>query len=59
MLALAFSPAGDRLYCASRSLQHRCWRIAAGECVRTWKVSILASSGLPAHNNTLPASTAR
>ena len=51
MLALAFSPAGDRLYCASRSLQHRCWRIAAGDCVRTWKVITQASSGLPAQQH--------
>ena len=39
--ALAWSPAGGRLYGASRSLQQRCWEVAAGggggAAVRTWR----------------------
>jgi WD40 repeat protein len=35
--ALAFSPSGNRLYSASRSLQQHCWDVSNGAAVRSWK----------------------
>lgn len=35
--ALAFSPSGNRLYSASRSLQQRCWDVSNDVAVRSWK----------------------
>ena len=35
--ALAFSPSGERLYSASRSLQQLCWDVSSESQVRSWR----------------------
>lgn len=36
--ALAFSPNGQHIFAASRSLACKAWELPTGQCFRTWRV---------------------